>query len=145
MNRKFIKSIFAGITGTIVMTGLMIITPMMGMPKMSQPQMLSGILGMPVLIGWLMHFMIGIIFSLVYSYLFNPLMKIKNTYLKGAIFGVIIFIFVQLMMAVIPIPKMQGSMMLMIIGGMIGHIVYGVTVSKMTGNIYCSVEPIKVV
>jgi len=116
------------------MTIVMMIAPMMGMPKMSPPDMLAGMMGMPVIVGWVMHFMIGIIFAFGYTYLFAPKVKINNLFVKGAVFGFVVFIFAQIMMAImgamLPMPKMEGSMMLMMIGSIMGHIIYGMAVSK---------------
>ena len=67
MQNKITKSITAGIIGTTVMTLFMMIAPMMGMPKMSAPHMLSGMLGVPIAVGWIMHFMIGTIFAFAYA------------------------------------------------------------------------------
>ena len=134
MNTKISKSILAGIIGTIIMTIIMMIAPMMGMPKMSPPAMLANMLDKPLVVGWLMHFMIGIIFAFGYTYLFAPKVKISNIFLKGAVFGFVVFIFAQIMMAImgamLPMPKMEGSMMLMMIGSIMGHIIYGMTVSR---------------
>ena len=93
MNTKISNSILAGIIGTIIMTIVMMIAPMMGIPKMSPPAMLANMLDMPLVVGWLMHFMIGIIFAFAYTYLFAPKVKISNIFLKGAVFGFVVFIF----------------------------------------------------
>lgn len=142
MNTKIQKSIFAGIIGTAIMTVVMMIAPMMGMPKMSPPEMLSGMLGMPVFVGWIMHFMIGIMFAFAYTYLCIFKHKISNVWAKGAVFGVIAFIFAQIMMAIMgmmmPMPAMEGSMMLTMIGSLMGHIIFGMAVSKTVGDTYCS-------
>jgi hypothetical protein len=134
MNTKISKSILAGMIGTIIMTIVMMVAPMMGMPKMSPPAMLANMLDMPLVVGWLMHFMIGIVFAFSYTYLFAPKVKIGNIFLKGAIFGFVTFLFAQIMMAVmgtmLPMPKMEGSMMLMMIGSIMGHIIFGMAVSK---------------
>ncbi|MDO8367454.1 MAG: hypothetical protein Q7T20_11695 [Saprospiraceae bacterium] len=128
------KSVLAGIIGTAVMTMVMFIAPMMGMPKMSPPEMLAAMMSVPVSLGWAMHFMIGIIFALGYVYLFAPRVKTQNLFVKGAIFGFAAFIFAQIIMAVmgmfLPIPEMEGSMLAMIIGSILGHVVYGITVAK---------------
>lgn len=141
MNSKILKSILAGIIGTAIMTIVMMIAPMMGMPKMSPPKMLAGILGMPEFVGWLMHFMIGIIFAFVYTYLCIFKHKIKNVWLKGAVFGIIAFVFAQIMMAIMgmmmPMPTMEGSMVLTAIGSLIGHIIFGMAVAKTVGETYC--------
>lgn len=134
------KSILAGIIGTVLMTVVMMVGPMMGMPKMSPPEMLSGILGMPVFVGWIMHFMIGIMFAFAYTFLLSCKLP-GNVYVKGLIFGVIAFVFAQIMMAIIgvlmPMPKMEGSMMMILLGSLIGHIIFGIAVSKTVGDISC--------
>ncbi len=134
MNTKISKSLLAGIIGTIAMTFVIFIAPMMGMPKMSPPNMLAGMMGMPIAVGWVMHFMIGIIFAFAYTYLFAPKVKIGNIFLKGAVFGFVVFIFAQIMMAImgamLPMPKMEGSMFLTMIGSSMGHVIYGMAVAR---------------
>lgn len=141
MNTKFQKSISAGIIGTVVMTIVMMVAPMMGMPKMSPPEMLAGMLGVPVVVGWFMHFMIGVVFAFAYTYLCIFKHKISNVWLKGAVFGVVTFVFAQIVMAMMgmmmPMPKMEGSMIVIMMGSLIGHIIFGMTVSKTVGNAYC--------
>ena len=134
MNTKISKSILGGIVGTIIMTIVMMIAPMMGMPKMSPPAMLAGMMNMPLGMGWIIHFIIGVMFAFAYTYLFAPKVKIGNIFLKGAVFGFVVFVFAQIMMAImgamLPMPKMEGSIMLMMIGSIIGHVIYGMSVSR---------------
>jgi len=130
MNNKIQKSLLAGVIGTAIMTVVMMIAPMMGMPKMSPPEMLAGMLGMPLFIGWVMHFMVGIMFAFVYTYLASNRLKIKNVWLKGAVFGFIVFVFAQIMMALMPMPKIEDSVMLLMLGSLIGHLIFGVAVAK---------------
>ena len=134
MNTKISKSILGGIIGTILMTIVTMIAPMMGMPKMSPSAMLASMTNMPIAAGWVMHFMIGIIFAFAYTYLFAPKVKISNIFLKGAVFGLVVFVFAQIIMAMmgamLPMPKMEGSMMLMMIGSIIGHVIFGMSVSR---------------
>ena len=63
MQTKIQQSVISGIVATIVMTLLMVLGGAMGMPKMNPPDMLSGMIGVPVAMGWAIHFMIGIIFA----------------------------------------------------------------------------------
>ncbi len=134
MNTKISKSVLGGVIATIIMSLVLFIAPMMGIPKMSPPDLLAGMLGVPSIAGWAMHFMIGIIFALAYTYLFAPKVKLGNILVKGAVFGFVVFIFAQIMMAILgamlPMPAMEGSMILVMIGSIIGHIIYGMTVSK---------------
>ncbi|MBL7802908.1 MAG: hypothetical protein JNL02_04170 [Saprospiraceae bacterium] len=128
------KSILAGVVGTAIMTMVMLVAPMMGMPKMSPPEMLSGMMKMPVAVGWLMHFMIGIVFALAYTKLFAPRVKIGNLWAKGAVFGLAAFVFAQIMMAIMgmmmPMPPMEGSMAMMMVGSILGHVIFGMAVSQ---------------
>lgn len=132
MKTKIQKSIIAGIVGTAVMTIVMFLAPMMGMPKMNPAAMLSAMMGVPILIGWIMHFMTGIIFALGYVFLLSNLVKkINSKVVKGAIFGIGVFIFAQVMMAIMEavmggMPAPQGNMLLMFIGSVMGHLVYGI-------------------
>jgi len=138
MNSKIKKSILAGIIGTIIMTIVMMLAPSIGLPKMSPPEMLSTMLGVSIIVGWLLHFMIGVMFAFFYTYVFAYKWKNCNIYLKGTIFGIIVFVFAQIMMSImgiiISIPPMEGAMILTVIGSLIGHIVYGITVAKTVGN-----------
>ncbi|MDP2208519.1 MAG: hypothetical protein Q8K98_07070 [Bacteroidota bacterium] len=134
MTNKIQTALIGGIIGTAVMTMVMMIAPMLGMPKMNPPAMLSMMMGFPIVVGWMMHFMIGIIFAMAYAFFFlNVLKKISNNILKGAIFGMAVFIFAQIMMAIMgmmmPMPPMEGSMLLMMMGSIMGHVIFGITVA----------------
>ena len=134
MKTKFKQALIGGIIGTAVMTLVMMIAPMMGMPKMSPPAMLSMMMGFPIAVGWMMHFMIGIIFAMVYAFFFiNVVKKVSYNILKGAIFGMTDFIFAQIMMGIMgmmfPMPPMEGNMMLMMAGSILGHLIFGITVA----------------
>ena len=132
MKTKIQKSVLGGLVGTAVMTLVIFLAPMMGMPKMNPAEMLSSMMGVPILIGWIMHFMTGIIFALGYVFLLSNLIKkINSKVLKGAIFGIVVFIFAQVMMTLMEavmggMPAPQGNMLLMFIGSVMGHLVYGI-------------------
>lgn len=140
MNSKIQNTIIAGIVGTAVMTLVMMIAPMMGMPHMSPPSMLSTMLGAPLFVGWIMHFLIGCIFAYSYSYLRLPSSLSQNLWLRGAIFGVTVFIVAQIAMAImglmLPIPEVEGSVSAIMVGSLLGHIVYGMTVARVLGTGY---------
>ncbi len=135
MTNKIQKSLLGGVIGTAVMTAVMMFAPMMGMPKMNAASMLSAMMGFPLVIGWLMHFMIGIIFALLYAFLFIEIVrKIGSNVLKGAIFGMAVFIFAQIAMAIMGkmmggMPPMEGSMVLIMTGSIIGHVIFGIVVA----------------
>lgn len=134
------KSILAGIAATIAMTIFALMAPLMGMPEMNPPKMLSEMMGFSIVVGWVMHFMIGIIFALSYVFVFLPILhKISSPLWRGVIFGIAIFIFAQIMMAIMGavmggMPMPEGSMMPMMIGSLVGHIVYGIVVALIVKN-----------
>jgi len=140
MKTKIQQSILGGIVGTAVMTLIMLIGPMMGMPKMNSGEMLGGMMGMPVFVGWIIHFMIGIIFAMVYAFLFLKVLgKITSNVLKGAIFGFAVFVFAQIVMVLMGalmggMPPPEGNMVMIIVGSIIGHIIYGIVVALFIPN-----------
>lgn len=134
MKYKGRLSITSGVIATAIMTAFMFLAPMMGMSKMNPAEMLAGMMGVPVIAGWLMHFMIGITFAAGYIFVFYPFVKIGNKYLKGALFGIAVFIFAQIAMFMMSLvfgemPPPEGSMALMIVGSVLGHVVYGIVVA----------------
>lgn len=136
MSNRIQKGIIAGILGTSVMTLVMYIGYIIGMPKMNPAEMLAGMLGVSNTIGWLLHFMTGIIFALTYSLVFfKVIYRIKNMWVKGIVFGLAVFVFAQIALAVMPsimgpMPEPEGNMMLIAIGSIISHLIYGITVVK---------------
>ncbi|MDA3907078.1 MAG: hypothetical protein PF484_13480 [Bacteroidales bacterium] len=134
MNTKVSKSVIGGLVATLVMTLFMFVGPMMGMPKMNPAEMLSIMMGVPVLVGWIMHFVIGVIFALLYIYLLKShLTKVGSWVVKGIIFGLAVFVFAQIVRVIMgaifgAMPSPEGNMVLMMIGSIVGHIVYGIIV-----------------
>lgn len=130
------QALLGGIVGTLVMTVVMMVFPLIGMPEMSAPAMLSMMTGLSISVSWIMHFLIGVVFALAYAFiLLKSLTKISNNLVKGAIFGMAAFIFPQIAMAVMdmimpmPMPTPEGSMVLMMVGSIVGHVFFGITVA----------------
>ena len=58
------KGLVAGLAATVVLSAMMVIKTMMGvMPQLDIAKMIAGMMGSPdqPLIGWIVHFMIGIV------------------------------------------------------------------------------------
>jgi hypothetical protein len=132
------KPVIAGVLGTAIMSLFMLLSTTMGVPKMSPPAMLSGMLGVPTAVGWIMHFAIGATFAVGYALFVARLFKkISNVYLKGALFGLLAFVFAQVAMgvlgAIFPMPAVEGSMAMMMVGSVLGHVVFGVSVVRILG------------
>jgi hypothetical protein len=69
MNVNVKKAVLAGVVGTAVMTVVSaVVAPMMGMPKMNPADMLASQMGGVAVLGWMAHFMIGIVLAGAYAF-----------------------------------------------------------------------------
>ena len=135
MNPRIKQAVIGGILATLTMTIFMIMAPIMGIPKMDIPRMLSNMMRVSIILGWIMHFMIGITFAIIYALLFVKFLKnIRGNVLKGIVFGIVAFVFAQIALAIMSFifgdtPAPEGNMVLMMIGSIMGHIVFGIVVA----------------
>ena len=74
-----VKVLVAGLVATAAMTLLMLVAPIMGIPLMNIEAMLSGMLGASSTVGWMMHFMIGVLFTAAYAFFFNQRVPVTRT------------------------------------------------------------------
>ncbi len=138
------KTIAAGLASTAVMTIIMLMAPLMGMPKMDIAAMLGRMLaGEPPapgsfawIVGLAMHLLVGTgVLSAVYA-LARHYLPTSSPFAKGLIFGATVWLVAQVMV----MPMMgaglfssnmgQGAMMA--IGSLMGHLVYG----GLLGSVY---------
>ncbi|MCI0552205.1 MAG: hypothetical protein L0287_14735 [Anaerolineae bacterium] len=133
-------AIVAGLVGTAVFTMVMILAPGMGMPKMDIVGMLGTMFGKENrALGWMMHAMMGIIFGLIYAFLWSRGI-LSPTLVGGLIFGAGHWLIVGMIMGMIPMMhigirrgevKAPGLWMtnnggtMAFVGGLIGHLVFG--------------------
>lgn len=136
MEKNFGKAVSAGLIGTLVMTVVMLMAPLMGIPPMPIGKMLAGFMGIPETLGWIAHFMIGTLLGLGYAYLFVSKLK-GNGFVRGAIYGLLPWFVAQIM-----VNPMMGagvfaintaSPFLMVMGSLIGHLVYGAVLGGVYG------------
>lgn len=135
-----LSAVISGIVGTIAISAVMAMAPLMGMPKMDIVGMLSTMFGKPnKVLGWIMHFMMGVVFALIYALLWSIGIGSAG-WLSGLIFGAVHWLVVGLMMAMIPVMHVgikngdveapglwmtnQGGI-LAFIGGLMGHMIFG--------------------
>ena len=128
MNSSLAKSVIAGFVATIAMTVVMLMAPMMGMPEMNIGRMLGGFMGVPALVGWMGHFMIGIVLAIGYGQFFAARLP-GAAWVRGILYGLLPW----LMSQVIVNPMMGAGVFashtpapaLMVMGSLLGHVVYG--------------------
>jgi len=142
-------AVVAGLAGTIIMTMVMVMAPRMGMPEMDIPGMLGSMFNSEGnrTMGMVMHLLMGIIFAIVYALLWNAGIG-TVTWLWGVIFGAVHWLISGLMMGVVPmmhagvkagkeeapgIFMMNNGGMMAFMGGLIGHVIFGLVVAIVYG------------
>jgi hypothetical protein len=134
----------AGLVGTAIFTMILAMAPRMGMPKMDIVGLLSTMFGKENrLLGWMMHLMMGVIFALIYAFLWSKGVLPAN-WLGGLVLGAVHWLIVGMIMGMMPMihrgmrsgevmapgPWMsKGGGMLAFAGGLMGHMIFGVVVA----------------
>lgn len=130
------SAIIAGLIGTVGMTILMFIAPMMGLPKMDIISMLGTMFttnkSAATIIGVVIHFMMGAVFGIIYALLWSFGIG-TSTWLWGLIFGAVHGLMVAFMMPLVAKmhprePEMAGGAM-QVFGLVMGHMVFGLIVA----------------
>ncbi len=138
---NILNSVIAGIAATIVFTMILMMAPKMGMPKMDIVNLLGSMFSAksnPVL-GWMMHLMMGVVFALLYAFLWS-LGVGTATWTSGLIFGAVHWLIVGMTMGMIPMMHVgiksgtvqapglwmtnNGGIMAFM-GGLVGHAIFG--------------------
>jgi len=140
---NLIAAIISGLAGTLAMSMLMAAAPKMGLPKMDIVGMLSSMFGKPNrTLGWVLHFMMGSVFAIIYTALWSFGVGTPNL-IYALVFGAVHWVVAGLTMPVVPAvhagikggevaapgPWMinQGGLM-SFVGGLMGHMVYAIVV-----------------
>lgn len=128
----------AGIFATLAMTTLTLIAPKMGLTEMNIPRMLAGTMGLPLIIGWLAHFMIGITLAFLYAGFYYKKLRGTNA-IKGMIFSLMPWLMAQLV--VIPMMAFLNGMpftsgifsgsFIMAAASLMGHLLYGLVLGAL--------------
>ena len=145
---NIIGAIVAGLAGTLVMSMILAMAPRMGMPKMDIVGMLGSMFNKDgnTGLGWVMHLMNGVIFAIIYAALWGFGVG-SATWVNGLVFGAVHWLIAGLMMGGMPMMhagikaetvKAPGVLMLNsgvmgLMGGLIGHAVYGLVVALVYG------------
>ena len=132
MNVK--RILLAGAVGTAAITMLMLGAPLMGLPRMPIGEMLGAFLRIGSVAGWAMHVMIGLLLALIYAGWFAARLPGKAV-VAGALYGLGVFLVAQLVVS----PMMGGGVfsggnLPMIMGSLLGHLVYGGVVGGIYGQ-----------
>lgn len=133
---EIFNAIIAGLLGTLVMTILMYLGPAMGMPKMDIIGMLGTMFtateGSARIIGTIVHFMMGAIFALIYAFLWNLGIGSSTWYwglIFGAVHALIAIVMMPVMLRMHPRPPSMDFGPQMMLGLLMGHLVFGLVVA----------------
>ena len=133
-------AVIAGLAGAAAMTLLMMLAPRMGMPKMDIIGMLGSMVskdaGRARVIGAVMHFMMGVVFALIYTFLWGRGIG-SATVVWGLIFGLVHGLVVGVMMPMMSrmMPSSSAGAasssggMAGLIGLVMAHLVFGLVVA----------------
>lgn len=141
---NILNSVIAGIIATIVFTMVLMMAPKMGMPNMDIVSLLGSMFGKPnQALGWTMHLMMGVVFALIYAFLWSNGIG-AATWTGGLIFGAVHWLVVGVVMAMIPMMHVgiksgavqapglwmtnSGGIMAFM-GGLVGHMIFGVVIA----------------
>jgi len=139
------RAIVAGFIATLIMTAVIYLAPVMGLPKLDIAGMLgsgmSGIMPAPGSAVWwtgmIIHFMLGsVVFALIYAYWLYPVLPNGN-WLRGAIWGTILWFLMQ----AIVMPMMGSGIFsgnepdqgMIGLATLIVHWIYGVILGTIAG------------
>lgn len=137
-------AVVAGVVASLVFSMVLAMAPKMGMPKMDIVSLLGSMFGKPnQMLGWMMHLMMGIVFALIYAFLWSAGIS-GATWLGGLIFGAVQWLAVGVIMGMIPMMhvgiksgavKAPGLWMtnngggMAFMGGLVGHMIFGVVIA----------------
>jgi uncharacterized membrane protein YagU involved in acid resistance len=139
MNVK--RAVVAGFVGTVVMTCLMLVAPLVGLPRLAIGQLLSTLLAVSAAflpfgpaIGWVLHGLFGILLAVIYAAVFVDRLP-GRPLARGALYGVLVFLLAEVtFMPLVGAGVFSRGDVPMILGSLLGHLVYGGLVGFMYGE-----------
>ena len=129
------RAVLAGLAGTTAMTAFILAGPMMGMPRMNIGEMLGSMMGGITSLGWVAHFMIGIVLAGIYTGFFAKRLS-GPAPLRGMIYGILPWLLAQVMVMPMMGAGFFSGSFLLAGGSLMGHLVYGAVV----GAVYRQTE-----
>jgi uncharacterized membrane protein YagU involved in acid resistance len=142
---NILSAVIAGVVASLVFSIILAMAPKMGMPKMDIVSLLGSMFSAKtnLALGWMMHLMMGIVFALIYAFLWSSGIS-GATWLGGLIFGAVQWLAVGVVMGMMPMmhvgiksgavqaPGMwmtnNGGVMAFM-GGLVGHMIFGIVIA----------------
>ncbi|MFB6285830.1 MAG: DUF6789 family protein [Candidatus Bipolaricaulia bacterium] len=139
---KLVRGALAGIAGTGAMSILGLVGPLIGLPLSNVGAMLAGFVGETVdpslnvpIVGWAMHFGIGIVLAWGYVYVFMQNLTGPGL-ARGAAYGILPWLLA--MLAVMPVMGMgvfavESGSPAVALNSLLDHLVYGAVLGALFG------------
>jgi uncharacterized protein DUF6789 len=144
--KNFGRAMLAGLIGTVVMSIIQAMAPMMGLPRMDIAAMVGSMFGGRLWAGWIVHLMMGtILWAAVYVYIVEPRLG-GAPWVRGLAYGFLLAVFVLIIgfpvvgamfSSLTPKPGFLGMGMggaMGTMGVIIGHLVYGLVLGGIYGQ-----------
>ena len=126
MENKFKSSLIGGVTGTAVITAMMLLANALGMNGIDYGKLLANFTGTTPLIGWVMHFGVGILLAFVYVYFFRD--EFQGAYpVRGLIYSIIPYVITMIILFPMSVSTGQSidSPGVFIVATMVAYFAYG--------------------
>lgn len=139
MNAK--RAGFAGIVATIAVTALWLIEPFLGLPELAVGSMLSSSIAvatayLPIwpAVGWGIHAAVGTGLALTYARWLADRLP-GGAVMRGVTFGFLVFLAAQVsFMPLVGAGFFSRGDMPLLLGSLVGHVMYGVLVTVIYGS-----------
>ena len=132
------SAVISGFIATAAMTMFTFMAPLMGF-EMDIPKMLANTMGAPIIVGWMAHFMVGLVLAVLYAAIFLSTIKKEADFKNGALFGIFPWLLAQLM--VMPMMSIMGGgsfasglfsgSIMIAMASLVGHIIYGAVLGSL--------------
>ncbi len=126
------RAIVAGVIATAVLTTLWIVESSLGLPSIAVGQILGSAMSVSVARlrvgvagGWLMHFVVGVVFALFYAWRLAQRLPGPPA-VAGALYGAMLFVLAQLLfMPLVGAGVFSRGDAALLLGSLLGHLAYG--------------------
>jgi hypothetical protein len=142
---NILSAVIAGVVASLVFSIVLAMAPRMGMPRMDIVSLLGSMFNAKSnqALGWMMHLMMGIVFALIYAFLWSSGIS-GATWVGGLIFGAVQWLVVGMVMGMMPMMhvgiksgavKAPGLWMtnngglMAFMGGLVGHMIFGTVIA----------------
>ena len=129
-SQAWTKIVIAGVAGSLAMTVIRMLGPMLGLPAMDMGKMLgtmNPMMTLPYAMGWVMHFIIGTVLTAIYALFLMDKLPSEG-WAQGMIYSLFPWLVMSLMLAPMMGMGLFGGTMGAAIGGLLGHLAYGATI-----------------